>query len=66
MSAFGDCLSCQMLGVCSLTDLEKVRSSYTCVFFRGVPEPMFLARVEMMKQFGETMAIKAMLTPTEE
>ena len=66
----GDCLSCQSLGVCSRTDLEKVRSSYTCELFSGASEPVYIARLEMMKRFGEVSAITAMLNrvaePTEE
>jgi hypothetical protein len=57
----GDCLSCQRLGVCSETNEEKVRLSYTCDLFTGAPEPVYLARLEMMRKFGESMAIKGML-----
>jgi hypothetical protein len=57
----GDCLSCQRLGVCSATNAELVRNSFTCEFFVGVLEPVYLARVEMMKRFGEVVAITAML-----
>lgn len=57
----GDCLACQKLSTCTETSVEKVRTSYTCPLFEEVPEPVFLARWEMMQKHGEEIAIEAML-----
>lgn len=57
----GDCLSCQRLAVCSATNVRRVQDSYTCEFFVGAPEPVYLARLESIRKFGEA-AVEAMLT----
>jgi hypothetical protein len=62
----GDCLACQRLGVCSATNPELVRNSFTCEFFAGAPEPEYLARMEMIQRFGEDMAVLAMMNRSRE
>jgi len=57
----GDCLSCKKVGSCLGTDAEKVLSGFTCQLFEGVSEPEYLARITMMKQYGEKQATRAML-----
>ena len=62
----GDCLSCQTLGVCSLTSYERVRDSFTCDFFHGASEPEYVARLEAIARFGEPLAIQAMLKQSQD
>lgn len=62
----GDCMSCQMLGVCSRTSYDKVWGGYTCEFFKGVAEPVYLARMEAMRKFGSVQAITAMLNRSKD
>lgn len=57
----GDCLSCKRVGACLGTDEEKVRDGFTCQLFEGVLEAEYLARIDMMKKYGEQQAIRAML-----
>lgn len=62
----GDCLSCTKVGSCTGTDVEKVRWGFTCQLFEGIPEAEYLARIDMMKKYGETQAIRAMLNRPED
>jgi len=57
----GDCLSCKKVGSCLATDAGKVLGGFTCQLFEGVTEPEYLARVAMMKKYGDNQAIRAML-----
>lgn len=57
----GDCLSCGELSNCGDTSIEKVQQSYTCGKFSGVEEPVYLARLEAIRRFGDRSAIMAML-----
>lgn len=61
----GDCLSCKKVTSCTGTDSEKVRLGFTCQLFEGILEAEYLARIDMMKKYGETQAIKAMLNRPE-
>lgn len=57
----GECLACSKISSCSETSVEKVRTSYTCSLFKEVPEPVYLARIRMMRQYGDIVAIEAMM-----
>jgi hypothetical protein len=57
----GDCLSCKKVSTCTGTSAERVYAGFTCQLFEGVPEPEYLARLEMIKQYGEPQAIRAIL-----
>lgn len=57
----GDCLSCTRVSSCSVTSAEKVRGGFTCQIFEGVPEPEYVARLEMIRKYGEQQAVQAML-----
>lgn len=61
----GDCLSCKRVTSCTGTDSEKVRSGFTCQLFEGILEAEYLARIDMMKKYGDTQAIKALLNRPE-
>lgn len=57
----GDCLTCLRVDICSETSVEKVLRSYTCVLFEAISEPVYLARVKLMEQYGEVATVEAML-----
>lgn len=57
----GDCLTCARLGPCTETSVKKVLESYTCPLYEPVFEEVYLARIEMMKKYGEETALKAMI-----
>jgi hypothetical protein len=57
----GDCLACVHLGECTKTSAEKVIKGYTCPTFFPAPEAVYLARWDMMKQYGEASAAQAMV-----
>lgn len=57
----GECLACVKLSACRETNVERVLSSYTCILFEPAPEPMYQARWDAMKKFGEAAAVRAML-----
>jgi hypothetical protein len=60
----GECLLCQRLISCSETSVERALSSYVCPLFNTVLEAEFLARWNMMKKYGDRVAIGALiLTP---
>lgn len=61
----GDCLSCARLGRCMETTVAKVLKDYTCVLYEPVEEPVYRARVQMMEQFGEVLAVQGMLEQPE-
>lgn len=61
----GDCLSCARLGKCDQTDLHKVLSDYSCVLYQAVEAPVYWARAQMMEDFGDSLAVKAMLERPE-
>lgn len=56
----GDCLSCSKVSSCSATSVEKIIEGFTCQLFEGVPEPEYIARLEMIQKYGE-QTIQAML-----
>lgn len=57
----GDCLSCKKIGSCLATDEEKIYQGYTCQLFEAILEPEYLARLDMMKKYGDAQAIRAFL-----
>lgn len=57
----GDCLTCYRLPTCTETSIERVQTSYVCPLYDPVPESVYYARIDMMAQFGEVVAIRAML-----
>jgi len=57
----GDCLSCSRIAFCIDTSTKRVIESYTCPLFTGVEEPVYLARLAMIKNYGTERAIEAML-----
>lgn len=57
----GDCLACSKVETCSVTSIEKMLNSYTCILFEEIPEPVYRARVQLMEQYGEVPAVVAML-----
>lgn len=57
----GDCLTCSRIEVCNVVTVEKVKQSHTCPLFREVTEPVYLARLSMMSNYGEDAAIDAMI-----
>lgn len=61
----GDCLSCNRLGKCNETDLKKVLNDYSCVLYQPVEAPVYWARAQMMEDFGDSLAVKAMLERPE-
>lgn len=62
----GDCLSCTRLGKCMETSLEKVLKDFTCILYDSVAEPVYQARAQAIEQFGEVLAVQAMLERPEE
>lgn len=61
MELRGECLACSKISSCSQTSVEKVRTSYTCSLFQEVPEPVYMARLQTMRQYGEVVAVEAMM-----
>lgn len=61
----GDCLCCTKLGRCRLTSLEKTLGGYTCSLFEAADEAVYVARWQLMKQYGEEAAVNAMLKTGE-
>lgn len=60
----GECLACQRLVACSEATEDRVLTSYVCPLFTAVPEAEFVARWNMMQQYGERVAVRALvLTP---
>ena len=57
----GDCLSCCKVDICSATSVERILTSYTCVLFEAIPEPVYRARVQLMEQYGEVATATALL-----
>lgn len=57
----GECLACDRLGECTKTNVELVLQSYTCASFEPTPEPVYVARWDLMQQFGPQSAVEAML-----
>lgn len=57
----GDCLTCYRLSSCLETSIARVLTSYVCPLYGPVPEALYRARMDMIEQFGEGMAIRAML-----
>lgn len=62
----GDCLSCSRLPRCMETSVTKVLEDYTCVMYESVEEPIYRARVDTMKKFGDAQAIISILNNGEE
>lgn len=57
----GECLICSKVNSCSETSAEKIKQSYVCVLFHPVSEPVYLARLQMLNEYGEQSAIIAIL-----
>lgn len=57
----GDCLTCSKISTCSTTSVVKALSDFTCVLYEPVLEPVYVARVAMMQQYGEEITVRAML-----
>lgn len=57
----GDCLTCLRIDTCNEVSIELVKQSHTCPLFREVTEPVYLARLAMMKTYGDDAAIDAMI-----
>lgn len=57
----GDCLACDLLDECTKTSVDLVLRSFTCASFTPTPEAVYLARWEMMQQFGPQPAVESML-----
>jgi hypothetical protein len=49
------------LEACSETSVERARTSYVCPLFKEVSEAVYLARWNMMQQFGERVALRALI-----
>jgi hypothetical protein len=47
------------------TTVARVLKDYTCVLYEPVEEPVYRARVQMMEQFGEVLAVQGMLEQPE-
>lgn len=53
--------------MCLETSVEKMKNGYTCPLFEEIPEPIYTARYALIQQFGESMAMKAIMKrPTRE
>jgi hypothetical protein len=57
----GDCLACTKLGKCQTTSVDRVLEGFTCWQFDPAPEPVAMARWNMMQQVGEKTAVRAMV-----
>lgn len=57
----GDCLSCTRLGKCAETSFEKVLNDFTCIVYEPVEEPVYRARAHAIEEFGEVLAVQALL-----
>jgi hypothetical protein len=57
----GECLACTKLGSCREATVDRVLTSYTCLLFQPVQEPVYLARWETMQKLGDHRAVSAML-----
>jgi hypothetical protein len=57
----GECLCCSKVSLCTDTSFDKIMSSYTCPLFEGISEPVYMARITMMQQYGATATIESML-----
>lgn len=57
----GYCLSCTRIADCNETDVEKVKSDYTCLRYEPVEEAVFRAREFTIAKYGDSLAIQAML-----
>lgn len=57
----GDCISCSLVTGCMETSEERLLNDYTCPSYQPVPEAEYLARISMMKTYGEQQAARAIL-----
>lgn len=57
----GECLACTKLSSCNETNLQRVLTGYTCPLFEPVQEGVFVARIDMITRYGETVAVEVML-----
>lgn len=62
----GECFSCALAPTCKETSIERILTDYTCPLYRGVPEPVYMARVQIRSLFGPYHAAEAILNRTEE
>lgn len=57
----GECLACKKVETCLETSISKLKNGYTCPLFEEVAEPIYTARYNLICQFGEEMALKAIM-----
>lgn len=57
----GECLACKKVESCMETSISKLKSGYTCPLFEEVAEPIYTARYNLICQFGEEMALRAIM-----
>lgn len=57
----GECLCCSKVSLCTETNFDRIMESYTCPLFEGIPEPIYMARIEMMMKYGAEATIGSML-----
>lgn len=61
----GECFSCSRTAICRETSVERILTDYTCPLYRGVEEPVYMARVQIRAFFGPVQAAEAILNRTE-
>ncbi|MEI6503224.1 MAG: CBS domain-containing protein [Armatimonadota bacterium] len=49
------------LALCTEASVERILQSYTCPLFQPVAEPVYWARIEMIKRYGERAGAESML-----
>lgn len=62
----GECLACKKVNRCTETNLVRMKSGYTCPLFEEVPEPIYTARYDLIQQYGDEMALRAIKDGPEE
>lgn len=65
MNLRGECLACRKIGNCLQTSVDKAWWGFTCPLFEEVSEPEYLARINAMEEYGDVIAIRAMLNRPE-
>ena len=62
----GECLACKKVDRCSETSIGRMWQGYTCPLFEEVLEPTYAARYDLIQQYGESMALRAIKNGIEE
>ncbi len=62
MTLRGECLVCRKIDRCAETSVDRALTSYTCPLFTEVEEPVYLARIAMMRTYGAAAAVEVMMS----